>query len=269
MILDTEKDCDNYLHINNPKARRVVLTLVEEENFVDVWRLMNDDTRKYTWRRLNPTKKQAILDYFLVSEPIFSFVTDSDIVPGYRTDHSGIILKLKLQELERGRSYWKFNNTLLKDKKYIEEVKKIISEVKSIYATNSETINVNDTLDNEIVFNINDQLFLETLLMTIRGNTIKYSSVEKRKKLEEENKLEQEINELEEIINNDFSNADEDKIVNLARKKETFIEIRKEKNEGVMLRSRSRYQDLGEKPSKYFFNLENRNYANKAMTKII
>lgn len=64
LILDTEKDCDNYLHINNPKARRVVLTLVEEENFVDVWRLMNEDTRKYTWRRLNPTKKQARLDYF-------------------------------------------------------------------------------------------------------------------------------------------------------------------------------------------------------------
>ena len=36
-----------------------------------------------------------------------------------------------------------------------------------------------------------------------------------------------------------------------------------------MLRSRSRYQDLGEKPSKYFFNLENRNYTNKTMTKII
>ena len=110
---------------------------------------------------LTQPKKQARLDYFLVSEPIFSFVKDSDIVPGYRTDHSGIVLKLKLQELERGRSYWKFNNTLLKDKKYIEEVKKIISEVKSIYATNSEIINDNDILDNEIVFNINDQLFLE------------------------------------------------------------------------------------------------------------
>ena len=151
----------------------------------------------------------------------------------------------------------------------MKKLKKIISEVKSTYATNSETINVNDILDNEIVFNLNDQLFLETLLMTIRGNTIKYSSIKIRKKLEEENKLEQEINELEEIINNDFSNADEDKIVNLARKKKTLIEKRKEKIEGVMLWSRSRYQDLGEKPSKYFFNLEIRNYANKAMTKII
>ena len=48
-----------------------------------------------------------------------------------------------------------------------------------------------------------------------------------------------------------------------------LTDIRKEKIEGVMLRSRSRYQDLGEKPSKYFFNLENRNFVNKNMNKII
>ena len=34
-----------------------------------------------------------------------------------------------------------------------------------------------------------------------------------------------------------------------------------------MLRSRSWYEDLGEKPSNYFFNLENRNYNNKVMIK--
>ena len=64
LILDFEKDCYNYLHINNPRARNMVLSLMEEENFVDVWRLMNENTKKYTWRRLNPTKKQARLDYF-------------------------------------------------------------------------------------------------------------------------------------------------------------------------------------------------------------
>ena len=36
-----------------------------------------------------------------------------------------------------------------------------------------------------------------------------------------------------------------------------------------MLRSRSRYQDLGEKPTKYFLGLENRHYTNKVMSKII
>ena len=227
----------------------MVLSLIEEEHFIDVWRVMNENTQKYTWRRLNPTKKQARLDYFLVSETINSYVMHSDIVPGYRTDHSGIILKFKLQEAERGRGYWKFNNTLLKYKKYIEEVKNTIREVINTYALNNE--NINDV--NEVAFNINDQLFLETLLMTIRGNTIKYCSIKKKVKLEDENKLLQEIKELEDELNNDFSNAEENKILELSQKKQSLIDIRKEKIEGVMLRSRSRYQDLGEKPSKYFF----------------
>ena len=110
----------------------MVLNLMEQENFIDVWRLMNEDKIQYTWRRFIPTKNKARLDYFLVSDTIFSFVTQSAVIPGYRTDHSGIILKLKLQEIERGRSYWKFNITLLKDKKYIEEVKKAIKETKTI-----------------------------------------------------------------------------------------------------------------------------------------
>ena len=36
-----------------------------------------------------------------------------------------------------------------------------------------------------------------------------------------------------------------------------------------MLRSRSRYEDLGEKPTKYFLDLENRHHTNKVMSKII
>ena len=142
------------------------------------------------------------MNYILVSDPLFSFVVDSDIVPGYRTDHSGIIVKLKLQENDRGKGYWKFNKTLLKDKKYIGEVTRTIKEVQKTYILNNTEME--NTTDDKIQFNINDQLFLETCLMIIRGNTIKYSSVKKRKKLEEENKLEEEIKVLEEEINNIF-----------------------------------------------------------------
>ena len=39
-----------------------------------------------------------------------------------------------------------------------------------------------NTTGDKIQFNINDQSFLETLLMVIRGNSIKYSSVKKKKK---------------------------------------------------------------------------------------
>ena len=47
-------------------------------------------------------------------------------------------------------------------------------------------------------------------------------------------------------------------------------EIRKTKLEGVMLRSMCRYEDLGEKPTKYFFlNMENRNYQDKVINNLI
>ena len=86
--------------------------------------------------------------------------------------------------------------------------------------------------------------------------------------MEEEKKLEDDIKGIENDINNNFQNIDVEKLESLSQKKSRLIEIRKQKIEGVMLRSRCRYQDLGETPSKYFLNLENRQYTNKVMNKI-
>lgn len=52
-----------------------------------------------------------------------------------------------------------------------------IAEVKKQYSLPVYWIdNINNTENNDIQFIINDQLFLETLLMEIRGKTISYSS---------------------------------------------------------------------------------------------
>ena len=66
-VLDLDLDYNNYLHINNPKARKVILDYIEEENLLDVWRVSNEDSRRYTWRRLNSVIKQARLDFYLIS----------------------------------------------------------------------------------------------------------------------------------------------------------------------------------------------------------
>ena len=185
---------------------------------------------------------------------------------GSRTDHSAITLKLKLQESVRGRGYWKFNNSLLKDKKYVDEVKRVIEEVKQTYVINLQ--GERNIPNEDVMFNINNQLFLETLLVIVRGQTIKYSSFKKKQSLAEERKLEEEILDLETLVNDDLFNASNQTLQTLSQKRSRLTEIRKAKIEGVMLRSRSRYQELGEKPTKYFFGLENRQYTNKVMNKI-
>ena len=178
-VLDFDKDTNSYLHTNIPRARQTVLNFIEENNFIDAWRVLNENERKFTWRRLHPIKEQSRLDYFIVSDPIFQNGLDADIIPGYRTDHSGIILKLKLQDNDRGRGYWKFNNSLLKDRHYITIVKDTTEEVKDTYKINEHDQNGQNNENQDIMICINDQLFLETLLMIIRGNTIKYSSIKK------------------------------------------------------------------------------------------
>ena len=77
----------------------------------------------------------------------------------------------------------------------------------------------------EIQFIINDQLFLETLLMEIRGKTISYSAFKnKGKKRNGKKTLEDEIIFLEENINN--------MNLELQTKKHELEELRKEKLKG-------------------------------------
>ena len=117
-----------------------------------------------------------------------------------------------------------------------------IMEVKR---TDSIDSNVNNLSEENIQFSINGQLFLETLLMMIRGPTIKYCTEEKEETTKERKKLEDEINILEVEVNQDIMNIQVEKLHNLLEKKEQLTDIRKNKLDGVMLRSKCRYQDLG------------------------
>ena len=266
LVINPDLDTNNYLHVNNLRARNEVLdNIIEEDGFLDTYRIFHEEKREYTWSRRNPVRKQTRLDFFLTSFECFLYVYATNIIPGYRTDHSGVTLELTLNENERGRGYWKFNNSLLKDHTYIQIVKDTISDVKQTYATNN-----NDNLDNQqSEYGINSQLFLETLLLMIRGNTIKYSSFKKKQQHQQEIQLEQEIKIIEDEVNANFINMSDEILDNLETKKTMLYDIQKDKIEGMMLRSRSRYEDLGEKPTQNFFNLEKRNYTSKVIHKLV
>lgn len=266
LVINPDLDTNNYLHINNPRARQELLNIIDEDEFLDIYRIINEEKREYTWSRRNPVRKQARLDFFLTTFECFWYTSETSIIPGYRSDHSGILLELEFNANEKGRGYWKFNNSLLKDKKYIDLVKDTLSEVKQTYTLKDKEKNIDNS---ESEFIINDQLFLETLLLMIRGNTIRYSSFKKKQKQQEETKLENDIKLLEEEVNCNFLNMSEEALNDLENKKTLLNEIQKDKIEGVMLRSRSRYENLGEKPTQYFFNLEKRNYMSKVINKLI
>ena len=139
LLLDPSLDGKNYKNINNPKARQQVLKMMTELKLYDVWREENGDDKVFTWRRrINKERIQmGRLDFFLISESLLSFVREEKIVHGYRSDHSAVSLSLLFNKTPRGKTFWKFNNSFLKNQDYIQEIKNTIRKIKILYGAYS------------------------------------------------------------------------------------------------------------------------------------
>ena len=180
-------------------------------------------------------------------------VNGADIRQGYRTDHSLITLTLKCSDIVFGRSYWKFNNSLLKNMDFINMVKNTISETISTYSKH-ENWKGSPLLDIDLT--IDDNLFLEVLMMKMRGCIISFSSYNKKRKCQEEKKLVEDIEKLE-------RNCAPEEINILLQKKSDLQSLRKERLQGAIIRSKSKIIETVEKPTSLFLSLEKKNSVAK------
>ena len=96
---------------------------------------------------------------------------------------------------------WKINESLLNDEHYSTLIKSSIVNVVQQHAipVDSKSFISNPTNFEETQFTINISLFYETLLMLIRGETIKYSKQKVRKVRIEEEVAINEISRLQKV----------------------------------------------------------------------
>ena len=264
-VINPNIDCRFYKdnNINNPNARNTMLEAMDDLDIIDVYRELHPDRRRYTWRRKNPTKL-ARLDFFLISNLLLYSVHDCVVEPGYRSDHSMVILSLKFQDFQKGKSLWKFNNSMLYDKEYVQKIKQTILQIKKQYMIPVYDINnIGCISDNDINFVIDDQLFLEVLMMEIRGKSISHSAYIQKCKNHREKELGDLIKNLEE--NEELT---EESDISLDDAKKQLEVLRMDKLKGAMVRSKAKWVDEGEKPTKYFCNLEKRNFTNKIIQRV-
>ena len=244
LILNPEIDCKNYKNINNPRARQQVLKLINELNLYDAWREENQEERLFTWKRKLGTGEIQMgrLDYFLLSENVLKYSCSEKIVPGYRTDHSLIELSLNFKEPEgKGGSFWKFNNSLIFNPSFVKEVKDKILSTKKLYAALPyEQDNICNIDNSEFQTTINPQLFLEMILLELRGLSISFSSNLKKQDKIKEKEIEQKIQSLETTNANDNFNTINDLKLELQN-------IRENRLKGVFIRSKARWVEKGEK----------------------
>ena len=172
-------------------------------------------------------------------------------------------MKININSHPRGKSSWKFNNNLLQNTDYINSIKNIINLAKHTYAI---PVYSSDFIDNDngelLEITIDHDLFLNTLLCQIRGETIRFSKQLTRNRNQEEKDLLTKITRLEREVDSETP-VDEQKLNNLEESKVKLEQIREDKLKGHQIRSRYQHIKDWEKPSKYFLNLEKKNFLNK------
>ena len=183
ILLNPEIDGTNYKHVNNPINRQKVLKIMSDLNLFDIWRDSNICKRMYTWKRklASGNIQMGRLDFILVSETLLGNCRKESIVPGFRSDHSAVDVTLVFNEVKRGRTFWKFNSTLLKNINYVKEIKLVILNVKKQYAASPYNLEMLNEINNKHFHTIiTPQLFFEILLLEIRSKTIAFSTAIKK-----------------------------------------------------------------------------------------
>jgi exonuclease III len=221
-------------------------------NLNDIWRTLNPETKRYTWRqgKTSTNLKQSRLDYWIISTHMIYDLTKVEIEPGFRSDHSLIEINFTSKNKpERGPSYWRFNSSLLKNQKYTSYMNNRIDEM----------IDKHKDIENE-------GLKWDIIKMEIRQSTVCFS-----KKLAHENK--EHINEvilencrLSKLIDKE---PDEKTLKDFESTKLEIEYYNNEKANGVLMRSKVNWAEFGERNTKFFLNLEKRNYKNKCITKLV
>ena len=251
-------DLNTYLNINLDKKGgkselkeslycQKLKYIMEEYTLCDIWRVRNPHSLKFTRvERGRGGIVQSRLDYFLVSIGLTYLIRKVDILPGLSSDHSIVTLTVDIQDTNiRGKGYWKFNNDLLLDNEYVNKIKNTINSIKQ-----------NITMSNK-------NTLWEYVKCQIRTDTLQYASYRAKKIKSREIELIKKLKALETQLNN------EQKYLEYIQVKGEWESMEQRKTNGIIMRSKAQWVEQGEKNTKYFLNLEKRNYNNTYIKKLI
>ena len=221
------------------KYRNSLVYFMKAANLVDIYRKIHPNNRTYTYES-KTLKLKSRIDFFLISGKFQYDVTKVDF------------LSINLnEEFKRGPGLWKFNNTLLQDECYLQLIKDYYYP-----CILQKHADVTDK-----------QLLWELIKMEIRSETIRYSKGKSKQLKMRESTIQSRIEELDLNICKDVCHDQQNLLEYEALKKE-LQGLFEANGKGATFRSKVRWIEKGEKPTKYFFNLEKRNYDKKIVSQL-
>ena len=227
-----------------------IKNLISLLNLEDVWRSLHPKEKEFTWRTRD-LKIKCRLDLWLITKDFMqkSLVQSCEIKYAPHCDHSLVTMDIQTRlQHPRGPGFWKLNNSLLEDNEYTDKLSENIPLFIKKY------IHVEDK-----------GLLWEMIKMEIRMFTTYYSKQKAKKQKNYEKNLLQEAQRLQKTSGN-RTTPEAIKEYDIIKNKLDKLSF--DRTRGACIRSKARWHEFGERSSKYFLNLEKRNYENKCITSL-
>lgn len=150
-ILDTLMDKQTSRSTTYSKSSDQIKNAMHDLNLVDIWRLLNRNTRDYSF--FSPVHKSYCrIDFMLLDSKLISSVVTTQYPNILISDHAPVSLDIRFN-IHRGGHTWKFDNTILKEKSFLDYMS---AKLPDIIATN-------DTGD------VDDSVLWESIKAVLRG----------------------------------------------------------------------------------------------------
>ena len=214
---------------------------MQEMLLVDIWRIHNPTTQRYSWFR--GVNKASRLDFALVDQGVANKTANCTYTTGILSDHSAFYIVVDLIGESRGSGYWKLNTSHLLLQDFVEQMNKIID--KCLVATTILPVKKRWEILKRDVSSFakeygknrssDTQLIVAQLLEKVTEMEAEISSKEK-------------TDQYYQILENT---------------KMELNEFALERIKGVMFRTKLKWHQYAEKSSKYFYSLEKTKYNAK------
>ena len=202
---------------------------------LDVWRRLHPNSREFTWFNSDMSIGSR-LDKFLISKDLFQPSFLCDITPCPLSDHDFVSFVFDIPEcIKHGPGVWKLNNSLLSDEKFCKLIRETILE-------HIEFLSAFDNI----------QAWWEFLKTSIKEVSIDFARNKRRQLCRDRVNLTNRLIRLRQrLVEGDDSVQPLIEDTECALKSLYIREF-----EGVKIRSRAKWLEEGERPTRYFFKLE-------------
>ena len=202
--------------------------------FVDAWRSKHPRVSQFSWFSSDLTIGSR-LDSFLITHDFLNSLTSCKISPCAFSDHEFVTLDIDLSHVfDFGPGVWKFNNSLLDDHIYCALIADLIDQHLSF---------------KHVFVSMKD--FWESLKEVFRNSTINYSRTKRKELSRDRVRITNRLVKLKfRLVNGDDSVKSE-----ILELESELSAIFRQELDGIKIRSRAKWLEEGEIPSRFFFKL--------------